>query len=242
MKDLKIPKDVVDYEAATTEDDANKYLTQREIDDIFAYPDYKIKQHKRADVKRNLKMIQYVIEFQVLNGMRISELLAIQPHNIDFENITLLIDGSIYWDHQPKGSAIRYDEDERLPPLYWIDSKEHQHIEAAMLENKKEASWNDRYMDKGYVFTGSTDSPMPQDQVNDMLKEAADWTGISKKKKVTSHILHHNHISVLAFLDVGIKALMNRVDRSDYRTILQIYTHVTDKMNETMMDKLEKVN
>jgi integrase len=243
VNDLKIPKDKMDYEAAVAEDDSNKYLTQKEIDDILAYLDDKVKQRKRADVQRNLKMIQYIIEFQVLNGMRISELLAIQPHNIDFDNQTLLIDGSIYWGSssegfgykdttKTKGSRRRIGLTQRsMDILKWV-----------MLENKKEASWNDRYTDKGYVFTGSTGSPMPKDKVNDALKEAATSTGISKHKKVTSHILRHTHISVLASLDVGIKTIMERVGHSDYRTTLQIYTHVTDKMNETMMDKLEKAN
>lgn len=39
----------------------------------------------------------YIIEIQALNGMRIGELLAIQPENIDFKNKKLIIDGTIHW-------------------------------------------------------------------------------------------------------------------------------------------------
>lgn len=38
----------------------------------------------------------YIIEIQALNGMRIGELLAIQPENIDFKT-KLIIDGTIHW-------------------------------------------------------------------------------------------------------------------------------------------------
>lgn len=42
-------------------------------------------------------MTAYIMEFQALNGMRIGELLTIQPGNIDFDNKTLKIDGTIHW-------------------------------------------------------------------------------------------------------------------------------------------------
>ena len=35
--------------------------------------------------KRSFIMTAYIMEFQALNGMRIGELLAIQPNNIDFD-------------------------------------------------------------------------------------------------------------------------------------------------------------
>ena len=42
-------------------------------------------------MKRSYLFTAYIVEFQVLNGMRIGELLAIQPDNIDFENKKLVI-------------------------------------------------------------------------------------------------------------------------------------------------------
>lgn len=243
VRDLKIPKDIVNYEESTADDDANKYLTQKEIDDILDYIDYKIKQQKRADVQRNLQMYKYIIEFQLLNGMRISELLAIQPHNIDYDNQTLLIDGSIYWGSSPDGFGYKdTTKTKSSRRRIGLTQRSADILRKVMLENKKESSWNDKYNDRGFMFTGSTGSPMPSDKVNRMLKEAAEWTGISNNKKVTTHILRHTHISRLAELDVGLKTIMNRVGHSDYKTTLQIYSHVTDKMNDTMMDKLENAN
>ena len=39
-------------------------------------------------MKRSYLFTAYIVEFQALNGMRIGELLAIQPDNIDFEKET----------------------------------------------------------------------------------------------------------------------------------------------------------
>lgn len=243
VKDLKIPKAVKDYEKTVYDKDENKYLTEKEIDDILDYLDYKIKNRKRADVQRNLSMIKHIIEFQMLNGMRISELLAIQPHNIDYENKTLTIDGSIFWAATPEGFGYKdTTKTESSVRDIGLTNRSIDILKKVILENKKEIRWNEAYKDRGFVFTGSTGSPMPKDKVNDILKEAAEWTGLDKKKKVRTHILRHTHISMLASLDIGVKTIMNRVGHTDHRTTLQIYTHVTGKMKNEMMDKLEKAN
>ena len=49
----------------------------------------------------------YIIEIQALNGMRIGELLAIQPENIDFKNKKLIIDGTIHWRKEVTTSVLK---------------------------------------------------------------------------------------------------------------------------------------
>lgn len=243
INDLKIPKSVKDHEQTIYDRDENKYLTQKEIDDILDYLDYKIKHRKRPDVQRNLLMIKYIIEFQVLNGMRISELLAIEPHNIDFKNKILTIDGSIAWTATPEGFGYK-DTTKTEGSLrdIGLTNRSIDILRKVMLENKKERQWNEAYKERGFVFTGATGSPMPKEKVNTLLKEASEWIGLDKKKKVRTHILRHTHISMLASLDIGVKTIMQRVGHSDERTTIKIYTHVTGKMKNDMMEKLENAN
>ena len=59
-------------------------------------------------MKRSYLFTAYIVEFQVLNGMRIGELLAIQPDNIDFENKKLVIDGTIHWRKDKQSRFQRY--------------------------------------------------------------------------------------------------------------------------------------
>lgn len=243
VSDLTIPKSVKDYEQTIYDRDENKYLTQKEIDDMLDYLNYKIKNRKRSDVQRNLNMIKYIIEFQVLNGMRISELLAIQPHNIDFDNKILTIDGSIEWASTSEGFGYKdTTKTESSIRDIGLTKRSVDILRKVILENKKEIQWNEKYKDRGFVFTGSTGSPMPKDKINTILRETAEWTGLDKTKKVTSHILRHTHISTLASLDIGVKTIMQRVGHSDERTTIRIYTHVTSKMKNDMMDKLENAN
>lgn len=42
-------------------------------------------------------MVKAIVQFQIANGMRIGELLAIKRENINYEDKTLEIDGTINW-------------------------------------------------------------------------------------------------------------------------------------------------
>ncbi len=54
--------------------------------------------HKsHATRKRNYEIVKTLVEFQINNSMRISELLAIKTDNIDIDNKTLENDGTIKW-------------------------------------------------------------------------------------------------------------------------------------------------
>lgn len=54
-----------------------------------------------------------------------------------------------------------------------------------------------------------------------------------------AHLFRHTHISMLAENGVNIKAIMKRVGHSDSQTTLKIYTHVTQKMEDDLIEKLE---
>lgn len=61
------------------------------------------------------------------------------------------------------------------------------------------------------------------------------------KKHLTSHIFRHTHISLLAEKNIPLKAIMKRVGHSDPNTTLKIYTHVTEKMEERVIEKLNEL-
>lgn len=60
-------------------------------------------------------------------------------------------------------------------------------------------------------------------------------------KKISTHIFRHTHISMLAEMNVPLKAIMQRVGHNDPNTTLQIYTHVTNAMREDLQKKLEMI-
>ena len=61
-------------------------------------------------------------------------------------------------------------------------------------------------------------------------------------KHISSHIFRHTHISMLAEKGVELKAIMNCVGHNDPNTMLSIYTHVTEAMQEKMQAVLESLS
>ena len=83
LDDIVIPK-----KATTREEVKAKRENYLEMNEVKAIVDnlHEIANSKRAGyMKRSFIMTAYIMEFQALNGMRIGELLAIQPNNIDFD-------------------------------------------------------------------------------------------------------------------------------------------------------------
>ncbi|MGO3049794.1 MAG: tyrosine-type recombinase/integrase [Staphylococcus sp.] len=220
----------------------NNYLEDSEVKELLECFDYLIKNKSHATRKRNYEMVKVLVEFQINNGMRIGELLAIKTDNVDVENKTLEIDGTINWVTDVETGAFGVKETTKTSKSYrtiGITTQSVNLLKTLMLENKKENHWNDKFIDRGYIFTNTAGSPIDLNKVNNIIKEATDISSINKR--VTTHTLRHTHISTLAQLGINLKAIQDRVGHSDYKATLEIYTHVTDQMAKDMMNKLEKI-
>ena len=191
-------------------------------------------------MKRSYLFTAYIVEFQVLNGMRIGELLAIQPDNIDFENKKLVIDGTIHW--RKDGNKVGFKDTTKTASSYRtisLTTRSCDILRRVMLENKKAVQWEIMYVDRGFIFTSHRVNPLPLTSINRNIQIAAQNIGI--EKHVTSHTMRHSHISLLSQLGVSLRAIMERVGHTDHKTTLQIYSHVTEQMDKDMMNKLEKI-
>ena len=220
----------------------NNYLEDSEVKELLSCFDYLIKHKKHSTRKRNYKMVKAIVQFQIANGMRIGELLAIKKDNINFEHKTLEIDGTINWVTDKETGAFGVKETTKPSKSYrtiGLTTQSINLIKTLILDNKKENQWIEDFIDRGYIFTNTAGSPIDLNKINNIIKEATDISSI--KKRVTTHTLRHTHISTLAQLGINLKAIQERVGHSDYKTTLEIYTHVTDQMAKDMMNKLEKV-
>lgn len=221
----------------------NNYLEDSEVKELLECFDYLIKHKKHSTRRRNYQMVKAIVQFQIANGMRIGELLAIKSDNISYEDKTLDIDGTINWVTDKETGAFGVKETTKTSKSYrtiGLTSQSINLLKTLILDNKKENQWNEDFIDRGYVFTNTAGSPIDLNKINNIIKEATEISSI--KKRVTTHTLRHTHISTLAQLGINLKAIQERVGHSDYKTTLEIYTHVTDQMAKDMMNKLEKVD
>ncbi len=196
---------------------------------------------KLASSTRSFMITAYISEFQMLNGMRIGELLAIQNEDIDYERKKLKIDGTIVWNRD--GDVIGFKDTAKTAASYRTISLCDRSIEIlkkVQLENKTLAKWyKEEYNDRGFIFTNIKGNPMNYVNVSKYMQIAAENIGI--KKHISTHTMRHAHISLLSQLGVSLKAIMERVGHSDHKTTLQIYSHVTEQMDKDMMAKLNEL-
>lgn len=240
LNELAVPKKSKTREQIEAE--RKKYLEDSELEIIYKAFDDRIASTKGV-TKRNLTVIKQIIEFQVLNGLRIGELLALKNEDIDFENNTIKIDGTLTpikekGKHYFGTKGTPKNEGSRRKIL--ITSQSFSILKNRIIENKKENQWNDKFVSTGFVFCNSSGSPYDSTRINKILKEVLSETPL-KHKHVTTHIMRHTHISKLAQLNIPLKAIMERVGHTDHKTTLQIYSHVTEQMDKDMMNKLEAV-
>lgn len=247
LQDISVLDKIDIPEKAKTRDELqakrNNYLEDSEVKELLSCFDYLIKHKNHSSRKRNYNMVKAIVQFQIANGMRIGELLAIKSDNINYEDKTLDIDGTINWVTDKETGAFGVKETTKTSKSYrtiGLTTQSINLLKTLILENKKENQWNEEFIDRGYVFTNTAGSPIDLNKINSIIKEAAEISSI--KKRVTTHTLRHTHISTLAQLGINLKAIQERVGHSDYKTTLEIYTHVTDQMAKDMMNKLETIN
>lgn len=110
-------------------------------------------------------------------------------------------------------------------------------LEKITIENKRRSLWFNGYHEQGYIFTAKRGNPYDMQYINKILKRVS-----IGDKHITTHIFRHTHISILSELGVPLKAIMQRVGHNDPATTLSIYTHVTQAMNEDVINKLNARN
>jgi len=238
IDNVSLPKKAVTREELKAK--RENYLEMNEVHKLIDELNHKASTSNKGYIKRSYMMTAYITEFQVLNGLRIGELLALQPENIDFKNKKIEIDGTIAW--ITKDGVRGFKDTTKTEASYRtisITTRSCEILRKVMLENKKSAKWDNNFKERNFIFTNSKGSPMPLSSINANIKNAAKNVGI--EKDISTHTMRHSHISLLSQLGVSLRAIMDRVGHKDYKTTLQIYSHVTEQMDKDMMSKLEKV-
>lgn len=205
-----------------------KYLEKNElrllIDQLNSYA----KNVRKADM----------VEFMALTGLRYGELIALRE--CDLYEGYIKVTGTIDFRNGHYSDIVRTTpktkaSNRNIP----LPERAIEILFKVLQENQFLKVTND-YTDSGYIFTNNKGNPIDYRTFAPTLKSAAKKAGI--EKPVTSHYLRHTHISFLAELNVPIKAVMERVGHTDASTTLQVYTHVTNKMKSSLLNKLNTIN
>lgn len=223
----KMLKTIDDYQKT-----AKKFLEDTELKKLIE------ELYRRPNTYR----LALLADFMAYNGCRIGEAIAIKPENIDFENKTVAIHGTL-------DKTVGYTRGEKTTTktsASWRTvamSEKEIGILLRMIElNELSKNTNSKYVDLGYVFVTKNGIPIQNNSFNTAIRNANERLDIPIDKHLTSHIFRHTLVSRLAEYNIPLKAIMQRVGHSDSKTTLQIYTHVTQKMEANVVKLLNKLS
>ena len=201
----------------------NKYLTRAEV---VLYLNFLEKEEKNQRVR-------LIVEFMYLTGLRFGEVLALTLEDIDFGNKTLEVKHTLHTSGSK--AEIFLDSPKSLASyrVIGISDRVLEIIEEYLLIEKEGR----------FIFT-KNGNPFMIFSFNDFLKRSFKRSGIQKEEDfvLTTHVFRHSHISLLAELEVPIKAIMERVGHTNEKMTLGVYTHVTEQMKFNITEKLDKLD
>lgn len=177
---------------------------------------------------------KWLTQFMALTGMRVGEVLALTIVDVDFRNkkihISKTLDAQIKSDvHSPKTSCSNRDID--MQP----------ELEALCQEIKKDL--NARRFKTGLrlrlFFCDENGDYLNYYAFNKYLKKISEDV---LKRPITTHVLRHTHVSLLAEAGVPLDTITRRVGHEDSRITKKIYLHVTERMKEKDKELVRSVN
>ena len=201
----------------------NKYLTRAEV---VQYLNFLEKEEKNQRVR-------LIVEFMYLTGLRFGEVLALTLEDIDFGNKTLEVKHTL---HTSGSKAEIFLDSPKSLASYRVIG-----ISDRVLEIIEEYLFIEK--EGRFIFT-KNGNPFMIFSFNDFLKRSFKRSGVQKEEDfvLTTHVFRHSHISLLAELEVPIKAIMERVGHTNEKMTLGVYTHVTQQMKFNITEKLDKMD
>ncbi|MCH3950466.1 MAG: site-specific integrase [Acidaminococcus sp.] len=207
------------------ESHAQKFLTVDELKEVISL------------LRKKDERVADICEFLSLTGLRYGELAALRDEDYDGESV--FVNGTLVW------SRKRGEVPERGTPKnaysvrkVKLDAKAKKIIDKFVIRNKMRRAWeptiHDRRKEK-FIFTNRDGGPVDISYVNRQLRK------LNYKKKLSTHIFRHTHISMLAEKGVPLKAIMQRVGHNDPATTLAVYSHVSEKMENDVVKALNTI-
>ena len=201
-----------------------------------------IKKILKVANSRKYRHIYPMVVIILSTGVRISELLALKWSDIDLENRTLEINKTL---------VLRYINGETIYNVTPPKTKKANRVirfnkqTASILKNMK-LGYNKRsllnYLPSDPEWSDLVFVDMYKQQPYNIHVLLQQITQVYKKAGLPNasgfHILRHTHTTMLVEAGVEIPLIMQRLGHSDSKITMEIYSHVTQKMQNHMDDKM----
>ena len=232
-RQAKLPKKVLtieDYEKIK-----NKYL---EIETELIPLINELRRTKRTYLN------SLIVEFLFLDGARIGEVVALEDINYRKDDNFVDIFGTL---DSVQGYKKAKKEPPKTPAGYRsnkLSKRESEILDEAIKIRDLNKSLNPNWitMDRSYIFVTNRGVPIQRNSFNESIKAANQRLKHPINKPISSHIFRHTLVSYLAEKGVPLKAIMDRVGHEDSETTMKIYTHVTNRMKDKVVDVIDELS
>lgn len=174
--------------------------------------------------------IIYLITF---TGMRPGEAAALKEKDILFDTSQISVTKTLYREKRRKSEYITTPP-KTLSSIRIIDiNQDVLNILQEVLIYKKKMG----YLPSNYLFSTDDGHPVTVEMIRQVVRRVGNKTDL--KKHLYTYIFRHTHISMLAEAGVSLPEIMKRVGHKNESTTTEIYLHVTKKMREEIVSKMD---
>lgn len=230
VKDVKIERKkatIEEHEKVT-----QKYLEPDELELVI---------EELRNLKHSSNASQYAEIAEVLSktGLRYGELAALKIE--DYDGTTLEVNKTLFYNYSKAQDGLTTSpknvfSNRKIP----ISNETKAIIDKWVSQNELNKAINSKYNDMGFLLAAPNGDSVPPFSMNRVLRNLSTKLKEQGKlnKRLSTHIFRHTHISLLAEMGINQKAIMSRVGQVNPMTTLKIYTHVTKKVEQDLIDKL----
>lgn len=200
----------------------NKFFTPEEMNLLLS-------SMRNVAFTENEKRFVALTEFLFLTGLRFGEAAALQWSHVD------LLNSQIYVEFSWSANLKKMGPTKNLNSVRFV-SLTQRCIE--LIGVFKKVNYNSQF-----VFVKSNGYQISNSQFNQFLKIEGARANLKGKdsQEYSAHMLRHSHITMLAYMGIPQKAVMERVGHVDSRTTNNIYTHVLPESRAELQTKLESI-
>ncbi|HCX9227823.1 TPA: site-specific integrase, partial [Staphylococcus aureus] len=169
-------------------------------------------------------------------GIRIGEANALNWNDYDKKLKTLSITKS--YDQKRKKFGTTKNKENRI--IFISDKLAKELFKLRTLQNaNKIANSELYYTDYDFMFCNEFGDPLPRSTTHNTMKYV---TGkiLGKGNELSIHKLRHTHATLLLESNVPMKVIQERLGHKSEFITSNIYSHVTEKMNNTAKENFEK--
>ncbi|MEB7800358.1 site-specific integrase [Staphylococcus xylosus] len=220
------PKTVAELESDDLE---MKYISTEDMNKILEV------------TKSNRRYYQNLSEYFLIlyyTGMRPSELLALKSTDINFKNKTVSITKTLFNEKDKRNDyslLIPKGNKKRIIKINDICIETFQKL---INENKeKKKIYKDAYDNQKFIFSDSTGHPYILNRIHKKFKRILTEAEISND--YTPHAFRHTYTTNLIASGAPVKLVQQVLGHINITTTLNIYTHVTEKMEFDALSNLD---